>query len=141
MAKQMETMYFGQYKGQHISEVPTDYLRWAFGSFPKLRNKLRRVLQERGISTEQLKTLSESTKVLSSQPISDAKRRWRRIRPKKGRRSEEQLRANDIARIMGHDVPYPKNPTPRMWNYFLKKENKQRERDSESVQSMPPASG
>jgi hypothetical protein len=140
MAKPFETMYFGQYKGQHVSAVPTDYLLWVFGSFPKLRKKLYGVFEERGFSEAQVKTMSSEHRVLDSYPVPDQKRAWRKIRPKKRRRNDQQLKANEVARVMGQEVPYPKNPTPRMWKYFVEREKKTAASESEPVQSMPQPS-
>jgi hypothetical protein len=140
MAKPFETMYFGQYKGQPVSAVPTDYLLWVFGSFPKLRKKLYGVFEQRGLSEAQVKTMSSEHHVLDSYPVPAQKRAWRKIRPKKRRRNDQQLKANDVARVMGQEVPYPKNPTPRAWNYFLNKEKQAAENESKPMQSMPQPS-
>jgi hypothetical protein len=140
MAKPFETMYFGQYKGQPVSAVPTDYLLWVFGSFPKLRKKLYGVFEQRGLSEAQVTTMSSEHHVLDSYPVPAQKRAWRKIRPKKRRRNEQQLKANEVARVMGQEVPYPKNPMPRAWKYFVNKEKQAAEIESEPMQSMPQPS-
>jgi hypothetical protein len=120
MAKQMSVMMFGKYKGQMIDEVPTDYLIWAFGSFPKLRNKLREVLEKRGLSRNQVQNRSSRHKVLSKEPESDEKRRQRLLKPRKVRRTDQQKQANDVARAMGRQVPYPRYQQPRELRHFTR---------------------
>ena len=75
MAKQISVMMFGKYKGMGIEQVPTDYLLWVFGSFPKLRNKLRGVLSGRGLSPEDIEQRSKQYRVLGKSPKSFEKRR------------------------------------------------------------------
>jgi hypothetical protein len=118
MAKQMSVMRFGQYKGQKIEEVPTGYLIWVFGSFPKLRNSLRDVLADRGLSPQQIEQLSACHAVLGKYPESNEKRNKQRWKPKRLRRNDEQKRANDAARAMGMEVPYPRYQQPRELAYF-----------------------
>lgn len=118
MARQMNTLHFGQHKGQPISAVPTDYLLWVFGSFPKLRNKLRGVLEGRGLTVAQVQDLSRHHKVLGKEPESDEKRRKRLLKPRKVRRTDEQKRANDAARAMGKEIPFPRYQHPRALRYF-----------------------
>jgi hypothetical protein len=120
MAEQMSVMMFGKHKGQMIQEVPTDYLIWALGSFPKLRNKLREVLEQRGLSRNQIQILSSRHKVLSNEPESDEKRRQKLLKPRKVRRTEQQKQANDAARAMGRQVPYPRYQQPRELRYFTR---------------------
>jgi hypothetical protein len=119
MAKQMSVMMFGKYKGMGIEQVPTDYLLWVFGSFPKLRNKLRGVLSGRGLSPEDIEQRSKQYRVLGKSPKSLEKRRkrpkWKRLT-----RTEEQLRANNVARAMGMEIPYPKYLVPAELKYFTK---------------------
>lgn len=118
MAKQMSVMMFGKYKGMQIEDVPTNYLIWVFGSFPKLRNKLRGVLAERGLSRKQITTQSSQHRVLSMEPESDEVRLKKLMKPRKVRRTDEQKRANEVARKMGHPMPYPRYQPPRAWAYF-----------------------
>jgi len=122
MAKQMREMMFGQYRGMPITEVPTNYLIWVFGSFPKLRNKLRGVLGSRGLSPKQIEQQSSRHKVLSKYPESAAKRNKRLLKPKKVRRTDEQKRANDAARAMGKEVPFPRYQQPRAVRWFTNRE-------------------
>lgn len=121
MAKQMCVMRFGQYKGQNIAQVPTDYLLWVFGSFPKLRTQLVGVLAERGLSPEDTKALSRRHPVLGKAPESDERRRRRRMKPKKKKRTDEQKKANALARIMGHDIPYPRYEQPKSAGESIRK--------------------
>ena len=121
MAKQMETLYFGQYKGLHISQVPTGYLLWAYGSFPKLRNKLSGALGERGVTTERLSEQRDIIQPLARVPESNEKRQQRRWKCKRIQRSDDQKQANEVARAMGHETPYPRHHKPREWKYFEKK--------------------
>jgi hypothetical protein len=121
MAKQMSVMRFGQYKGQRIEEVPTSYLIWVFGSFPKLRNGPRDVLRDRGLSPQQIEQKSGCHAVLGKYPESSEKRITKRWRPKRIRRNDEQKRANDAARAMGIEVPYPRFEQPRELAYFQKR--------------------
>lgn len=128
MAKQMSVMMFGKYEGMKIEQVPTDHLLWVFGSFPKLRNKLRGVLSGRGLSLEEIERRSSCHEVLGKWPVSDEKReekgknkptknkkptKWKRLT-----RSDEELRANDVARAMGMEIPYPRHQVPIELRYF-----------------------
>ena len=54
MAKQMSVIPFGQYRGRHISEVPTQYLLWIYATFRKLRKKLHQPLVRRGLTPRRL---------------------------------------------------------------------------------------
>lgn len=118
MAKQMCVMMFGRHKDMRIEEVPTDYLLWVFGSFPKLRNKLREVLVGRGLSLEQIEQKCQRHQVLAKSPESSKKRnkrpKWKRLT-----RSDEQLRANNVARAMGMEIPYPRHQAPAELRYFM----------------------
>jgi hypothetical protein len=119
-AQPMTQMYFGKYKGTMIDDVPTDYLVWVFGSFPKLRNKLRLVLEGRGLSPDQISHLSSRHKVLSKNPVSAAKRRQKLLKPKRVRRTDAQNRANDAARAIGQEIPFPRYQIPRELRYFAR---------------------
>lgn len=121
MAKQMSLMMFGKYKGLSVAEVPTEYLLWVFGSFPKLRTKLTGVLADRGLSPKQITQRSRQHKVLSKEPESDQRRLKRLLKPRRVRRTDEQKRANEVARAMGHDIPYPRYVFPKALGYFTKK--------------------
>jgi len=80
MAKPMTTMMFGKYQGQSSDAVPTDYLVWVFGSFPKLRKKLESILLSRGLTAPQLKTVTQKARVLGKEPESDEHREERLAR-------------------------------------------------------------
>jgi len=54
MAKQMSVIPFGQYRGRHISEVPTQYLLWIYATFRKLRKKLHQPLVRRRLTPRRL---------------------------------------------------------------------------------------
>ena len=118
MAKQMETLYFGAYKGQHITQVPTSYLLWVYGAFPKLRNKLCSALGQRGVTTERLCEVREATTPLAQVPVSTEKRQKKRWKLKRIQRSDDQKQANEVARAMGHETPYPRYQQPRELRYF-----------------------
>jgi hypothetical protein len=118
MAKPMEMMYFGQYKGQRITQVPTGYLLWVYGSFPKLRNKLSGALGQRGVTTERLSELREATTPLAKVPVSNEKRQKKRWKVKHTRRNDDQKQANEVARAMGHEIPFPRYQQPRELRYF-----------------------
>jgi hypothetical protein len=121
MAKQMSVMMFGKYKGQPVDEVPTSYLLWVYGSFPKLRNKLQGILEARGLSRNEIRKRSGRHKVLGRVPESNEKRRKQQMKPRKIRRTDDQKRANNVARAIGHDIPFPQYQQPLELQYFTRK--------------------
>jgi len=120
MAKPLTTLYFGKYRGQDVGSVPTSYLGWVFACFPKMRNKIRPVLRERGLSAAEIRSFSVGRRVLGPRPQSEEKRRAKPLKPKRVRRNEQQLKANDAARAMGHQIPYPRYQLPHHLSYFQK---------------------
>ena len=105
MAKPATTLFFGIHKGKPIETIPLDYLVWVYGSFSKIRNSLRPVLLGRGVDQERLDQAVKEAKYLGKRPVAEEKVAKKKVRRLK--RSDHQLVANDVARIMGMSVPYP----------------------------------
>lgn len=97
MAKQMSVMRFGKHQGLDVALVPTDYLVWIYGSFPKPRTKVIGILGGRGLSQNQISTLSGKHRVLGSVPRSNGRRSENSVqcgrRKRTNRRNKSEMAA------------------------------------------------
>jgi hypothetical protein len=73
------------------------------------------------VTTERLSEMREATTALAKVPVSNEKRQKKRWKVKHTRRNDDQKQANEVARAMGHETPYPRHQKPREWKYFEKK--------------------